>query len=133
MEEKGKIIHIDHDTVEVAIEPGQACEKCPACHFCRPSGTKRVITAANPGNATIGDEVIVTLIRQHSLFAVFLFFGLPLVLSFIGLLIGHQYNEISSLIIGTGGFLLGLLIAKIVNDFLGSKKGFYPRVTKTDK
>lgn|GEM_PF-2341587 len=130
MEERGKVIRIDEDTVEVAIDPSDACANCPACHYCRPSGTKRVITAVNPGDISVGDEVFVTMIRRHSLIAIFAFFGLPVMLSLIGLLIGQHYSETGSLIIGSGGFLLGLIIAKIINDILGSKRGFYPRIDK---
>jgi positive regulator of sigma E activity len=131
MEERGEVIRVDDGTVEVELTPSQSCAKCAARDFCRPIGNKRVITAANPGNIITGDRVIVRMIARQSLIAVFLFFGVPVILSFIGLLIGQQYGELGSLIIGTGAFALGLIIAKILNDFLGSKRGFHPRITKT--
>lgn len=115
--------------VEVALEPSEFCSRCPAHDFCRPAGTKRAIMAVNPGDADIGDEVVVRMMRRHSLIAIFTFFGLPVVLSLIGLLIGQQQSEMRSLIIGTGGFILGLIVAKVINDILGKKRGFFPKIT----
>jgi len=133
VEETGKITQINDGTVEITFESSDACAKCPACEFCRPSGNKRVITAVNPGGMVIGDEVTVTIIRRHSLIAIFSFFGLPVVLSFIGLIIGQQYSEMCSLILGTTGFIVGLIIAKIINDILSKKSGFLPKITAISK
>jgi len=130
MEEKGEVIRVNGEIAEVSIEPSPACATCPAGQFCRPAGHTRVITVVNPGQITIGDKVVVRMITRHSLMAILTFFGLPVILSLIGLLIGQQYSELGSLLIGTGGFLLGLIIAKIINDVLGSKRRFYPRITK---
>jgi hypothetical protein len=130
MDEKGKVISITDDKIEVALEPSKACATCPAGQFCRPTGSKRIIIAINPGDISVDDEVIVRMVARYSLMAIIVFFGLPVILSFIGLLIGQQWGELGSLLIGTGGFILGLVIAKVVNDILGSKRGFYPRITK---
>lgn len=133
VDEKGKVTRITAGTVEVTLECSEACTKCPARDFCLPSGSKRVIGAVNPGGIEIGDEVTVTMIRRHSLIAVFSFFGLPVFLSLIGLLIGQPYSEICSLIMGTSGFIIGLGIAKIINDILGRKRSFSPTITLISK
>lgn len=133
MEEKGKVTRLIGDIVEVTIEPGESCSKCPAHDFCRPSGNKRVIIAVNPGNVDLNDDVVVMMIRRHSLIAIFTFFGLPVILSLIGLLLGQPHSEMRSLLFGTGGFVTGLIVAKVINDILGKKHGFFPRVIAVRK
>jgi positive regulator of sigma E activity len=133
VDEKGVVTRIADGTVEVTLTPGDACTKCEARDFCRPSEGTCVIVAINPGGVEVGDEVLVTVVRQNSMLAVFVFFGLPVVLSLIGLLLGHRYGEIGLVITGSGGFIVGLVIAKIINDILSKKLGFFPKITEIIK
>ncbi|MBN2620049.1 SoxR reducing system RseC family protein [candidate division WOR-3 bacterium] len=130
MDEKGEVTRVIDGTVEVTLEPSNACITCPVCEYCRPAGKKRVIIAANPGDIEVGDEVAIHTTTRYRLIAVFSFFGLPIVLSLIGLLVGQSYGEIRSLIIGTGGFILGLIIAKVIDSIAGRKRALYPKITR---
>jgi hypothetical protein len=57
-----------------------------------------------------------------------LFFGLPVFLGLIGLIVTTGRGEIATVIVGTVGFGLGLLIAKVVNDVLAARRRFLPRI-----
>jgi positive regulator of sigma E activity len=130
VDEKGKVTRVINGSVEVTLEPSDACATCPLCEYCHPSGKKRVIFAVNPGDIEVGEEVVIQMTVRYSLIAIFSFFGLPVVLSLIGLLIGQSYGEVRSLVIGTGGFILGLVIAKVIDSIAGKTRVFHPKITR---
>ena len=126
MKEKGKVVEITDFIAKVSLEPGEACKTCPYGNFCRPAGTIRIIKVKNGIGAKVGDEVYIGIPVKSEFIAIFLLFGLPVMLGLIGLLIGTLYTEIHSVILGLVGFALGLIIAKIVNNILGRKKKLLP-------
>ena len=63
----------------------------------------------------------------------FLLFGLPVVLAVLGLVFGTQWGEKWSLVLGISGFVLGLIIAKIIDMLLVRKPLLLPRITEIVK
>lgn len=128
MREHGRVIESEDHTVRVAIQATDACEKCPACGMCRPSGGKRYIKAVNEVGACAGDEVLFEISSSRSLVAAMLFFGLPVLLGLFGLIMTAGRSETLMVVIGSAGFFIGLVIAKVINDILATRSAFLPRV-----
>ncbi len=131
MKEKGKVIAISASLAKISLEPSEACKNCPACNVCRPAGSVRIVEAENEIGAKIGDEVYIETSSKIGLIAIFLLFGMPVILGLIGLLIGMRYGEIYSIFCGIAGFALGLLCAKIINNILGGRRKFLPHIVET--
>lgn len=130
MKEKGAVVEIINTIAKVSLQSSEACKTCAAGHFCRPSGNSRVIEAENIIGACIGDKVHIEISTHSSLIAFFLLFGLPVILSLIGLLFGSQYSNTHSLLYGAVGLCLGLLVAKIANNILNKKQSFLPKIVE---
>ena len=128
MREQGRVVELDGNTAKIALEETGACKTCPACSMCRPAGGKRYIQAVNTAGAQVGDSVLFEIYPPYSLFAIMLFFGLPVFLGLIGLIVSAAKAEIVTIIIGTACFGCGLLIAKVVNDVLAARRSLLPRI-----
>jgi len=88
----------------------------------------RIVEAENRIGAHVGDEVYIEISPRESLIAIFLFFGLPVLLGLLGLLIGIQYSEGHSIFFGVGAFAIGLIVAKLINNILGRRHRFLPHI-----
>ena len=132
MKEKGCVIEITSFGANISLSPSAACQGCTASDFCRPKGDDRITEAENRIGAKIGDEVYVEISSKTGLLAFFLLFGLPVILGLVGLLIyPHAQNpNIHGIIYGLAGFALGLIIAKVINNILGRKHKFLPRIVE---
>lgn len=84
--------------------------------------------ALNRMGAQVGDSVLFEISAPYSLLAIVLFFGLPVFLGLIGLIVSSGRGEILTVIIGSAGFTIGLLIAKVVNDILAVRRTLLPRI-----
>ena len=122
------MVEIEGIMAKIAIEETGACSKCPAGGMCRPAGGKRHLQAVNNIEAQVGDTVLFELSTRYSLLAIMLFFGLPVLLGLIGLIVTAGRGEIVTVVVGTAGFGLGLLIAKVINDVLASRRALLPRI-----
>jgi positive regulator of sigma E activity len=129
MRETGSVIKIEGAIAKVSLVPSEVCKRCPACNFCRPAGGVRIIEVENRYDAHVGDEVYVEISPKIGLMAMFLLFGIPVILGLIGLVIGNLYSEIYSVVFGVVGFAGGLAFAKIINDFV-SKHKFVPYIVE---
>jgi positive regulator of sigma E activity len=126
--EKGKVVEVTGSRAKIRLEPSEACKDCPSCNFCRPVGSVRIVEAENRIGAHVGDEVYIEISPRESLIAIFLFFGLPVLLGLLGLLIGIQYSEGHSIFFGVGAFAIGLIVAKLINNILGRRHRFLPHI-----
>jgi len=126
--EEGKVIEVTDCIAKVSIAPNENCRNCPASYFCHPLDSIRVIEAENTVNAHIDDIVYIEIPVRSGFVAIFLLFGLPVLLALIGLLIGARHNDTISIVFGVAGFAFGLVFAKILNDRLGAKHRFLPRI-----
>ncbi len=130
MREKGRVIEVSNHIAKVSLEPNESCRNCPAGHFCRPSGGVRVIEVENRIEAHPEDVVHIEIPTKSGFMAMFLLFGVPVLLALVGLLIGARYSETFSIILGFGGFILGLVFAKILNNSLAARHKLLPRIVE---
>lgn len=133
MREKGEVIETTQSSAKVLLQSCETCKTCSASYLCRPSGDDRVIEAKNSIGAHSGDEVYVEISAKTGFLALFLLFGLPVILGLIGLLLGVQYSDTHSLVFGVIGLTVGLIIAKVVNNMISKNQKFLPRVTEIIK
>ena len=133
MKEKGKVIEITGFVARISLEPSEACKNSPSGYVCRPEGSVRIVEAENRIGANVGDEVYIETSPKVGLIAIFLLFGVPVILGLIGLLIGMRIGEIYSILCGIVGFAVGLLFAKIINNILGGRGKFLPHIVKATR
>jgi positive regulator of sigma E activity len=130
MQETGKVIETTKHSARVLVQSCETCKTCSASYLCRPSGNDRIIEAENSIDARIGDEVCVEISTKIGFLALFLLFGLPVILGVIGLFIGAQHSDTRALMYGIVGVACGLFIAKIVNNTLSKNHKLLPRIIK---
>jgi positive regulator of sigma E activity len=130
MQEIGKVIETTHYSARVLLQSCETCKTCSASYLCRPSGNDRIIEAENSIDAHIGDEVCIEISTKMGFLALFLLFGLPVILGVTSLFIGSQYSDTHSLMYGIVGLACGLIIAKIANNILSKNQKLLPRIIK---
>lgn len=128
MRRKGRVIASHHSQATVCFEPREACEKCDASQFCQGRNSRHTIVVENRMGARIGDEVHVEQSPGVGFISAFLLFGLPVLLAVIGLVVGVGWGESIALLIGISGFVIGLVIAKLINNFLARRALFLPKI-----
>jgi positive regulator of sigma E activity len=129
----GRVVALDGSRATVCFDPGEACKKCEAGPVCHAASAKRTVIVENTVNAWIGDDVSVKQSPGKALLSAFILFGLPVILAVLGLIIGTRWGETWSVICGVAGFVLGLIIAKFINNRLARNSLFLPRITEVLK
>jgi positive regulator of sigma E activity len=133
MQKQGRIITVDGGRATVCFEPAMVCENCAASHLCQAGKAQQTMLVENSMNAQVGDLVLVEQTSGKALLSAFLLFGLPVILALIGLSLSMRRGEVWALFCGIGGFALGLVIAKIINNMLARKSLILPRITEIVK
>ena len=133
MRKRGRVITIEHGQATVCFEPKEACRNCDAQKLCHTAGSQQLVVVKNPIGALVNDEVCVEQPAGVGFAAAFLLFGSPVLLAVIGLLMGSRWHETGSLIGGITGFILGLLIAKLLNNRLARTAAFLPTISEIVK
>jgi len=133
MRKRGRVITAEHGQATVCFEPKDACGNCDARKLCHAAGSQHLVVVQNPIEARANDEVYVEQPAGIGFAAAFLLFGLPVLLAVIGLLMGSRWYEKGSLIGGITGFMLGLLIAKLLNNRLARTAAFLPTISEIVK
>ncbi|MEW5766257.1 MAG: SoxR reducing system RseC family protein [bacterium] len=103
MQEKGRIIKIEGNLAEVALEPKEACHSCKLCQVGRKG--EMIIRVENSVDARPGDQVKLEIEAEMVLKSALLLYGVPL----LGLLIGFLGGEI--MIGSEGGIIASGLMA----------------------
>jgi sigma-E factor negative regulatory protein RseC len=129
----GRVIELLGSEATVCFEPGEACKKCDAGTLCHGAGSKHTVLVENPLGAQVGDNVCVEQSPRKALLSAFIVFGLPVLLAVLGLVVGARWAEAWSIILGITGFVIGLIIAKILDNMLVRKKLWLPRITEIRK
>jgi len=130
MRRKGRVIAADHVQARVCIDSQDACKDCAAGQFCHAARGRQTVVVQNSLNAQVGDDVCIEQNPSIGLVSAFLLFGLPVILSIIGLVVGTRWGDTGSLICGILGFAAGLIFAKIINNLLVRKSLFLPIITE---
>lgn len=108
--------------VEVKVRRTSACasaHNCGSCDHCSfmENAPEITVVAEDPHGAKVGDTVTVETASARVLGAAALLYIVPLVLFFLGYFIGGSlgWTEGGAIILGGGGFLLGLLGAFVLD------------------
>jgi len=130
MRKKGRVIAAELAQAKVCIEPQDVCKDCAAGQFCHAAHDQQIIVVQNSMNAQVGDDVYIEQNPGIGLVSAFVLFGLPVILSIIGLIAGGRWGETWALICGIVGFAAGLVFAKLFNNLLARKSLFLPIITE---
>lgn len=128
MRRKGRVIATHHSQATVCFESRKTCETCDARQLCQAKGSRQTIVAQNQAGARVDDEVDIEQSAGVGLISAFLLFGLPVLLAVFGLVLGSRWGESIAILIGISSFVLGLVIAKLINNFLARKALFLPKI-----
>ncbi len=130
MRKKGWVVTVSGRLATVCFQAKESCKDCDARGLCHGADSRHLVVVQNNIGANPEDEVYVEQSAGIGFAAAFLLFGLPVVLSVIGLLVGSRWHETASLVSGLAGFTLGLLIAKLLNDRLARTSVFLAEITE---
>lgn len=126
----GRVVTRSGSQAAVCFDSGEACRKCEAGALCGATGKEHTVLVENAAQARVGDEVYVEQAPGKALLSAFLLFGLPVILALVGILLGGRWGETWSVICGISGFVLGLVIAKIINNLLTRSSLLLPRIVE---
>ena len=133
MKEKGVVVDIRGTVAKIKLMPSEACKSCPSGGICQPAGKTMFMEAENIAKAKVGDEVWVETLAKQGMIAVFFLFIFPLILGMIGILMTARHGGFYMVIAGIFGLGAGLLIAKIIDNYLRRKGKFLPALTEVIK
>jgi len=128
MRKKGRVIATELAQAKVCIDPQKACKDCAAGQFCQAAHGQHIIVVQNRMKAQVGDDVYIEQSPGIGFLSAFILFGLPVILSIIGLVAGGRWGETWALICGIIGFAAGLIFAKFINNLLARKSLFLPMI-----
>ena len=131
MEQQVKVVKLNADgTAQVIHLRQSACSgDCHKCSGCGAVQEKLLLTAANPIGARPGDSVIVSSDSAPVLAAAAVLYMVPLVLFFIGYLLGMVLWETGGLAGGIA-FALGVGIAVLYDRFMAKKRKTVYTITR---
>ena len=118
MRENGKVISTNGDRAEVEVAARGECEHCTAAGICNWTGTSlRKVLAVKKIGVGAGDMVELETVEGSGAKTNLLVFGIPVVLMFVGVMIGGLVlrKDMWSGILAGVGLALGFGIVKIVD------------------
>ncbi len=101
--EKARVVRVERDKAIIAKETSAACEGCHLSGSCMSSGDVRcdkTFVVLNKAGAKAGDRVEIGLSSPEFFISVFLIYLLPLVLLFVGFVVGSHVTPALSRGIG---------------------------------
>ena len=121
MQQLVKILSCNTDgTAQVMLVRQSACSgDCHKCSGCGAVQESMLLTVKNPIGARPGDVVVVESKTGPVLAAAAMLYVMPLVLFFLGCILGALWNQV--LLTGGAGFVLGIVLA-VLYDRLVAKK-----------
>ncbi|UCF70380.1 MAG: SoxR reducing system RseC family protein [candidate division WOR-3 bacterium] len=130
MRKKGWVVTVSGGLATVCFQAKESCKDCDARRLCHGTDSRHLVVVQNNIGANPEDEVYVVQSAGIAFAASFLLFGLPILLSVIGLLVGSRWHETASLVSGLAGLILGLLIAKLLNNRFARTSVFLAKITE---
>lgn len=114
--EQGLVIEVIDNIANIKVGRHSDCSNCGAC----PGSDSVIISANNKIGAKVGDKVAFEMKEVNVLKAAFIVFVLPLIIAFIGVILGRAiakymgYNiNVSQIIGGITAFLLSMIFVKL--------------------
>ena len=137
--ENGIVISSNASLAWVKTTRSSACEHCTSKDSCGTSGDHKdmIVMVKNTLNVGKGDHVVVGLETRHLLFVSFLLYVFPIILLFIGAIIGNSlapfFQMDPSFVSIISGFLFfgfSVYIIRKKNDSLSKKEEYKPFLVK---
>jgi sigma-E factor negative regulatory protein RseC len=139
MQETGTVVELQENAIAMVLcRKGSACQHCAsvdACHAGHDSG-ERLVEAHNDINATVGQQVRISISSKTFLRSSFLVYIVPLIALVVCAIIGNAIatsfvadldpNLISALS-GVGGLVVALLVIRQRNQRL-NRDDYMPRI-----
>ncbi|MDH7500210.1 MAG: SoxR reducing system RseC family protein [candidate division NC10 bacterium] len=135
MSEQGKIIGFQGSRMLVEMPRLRACARCGICMHGEDQATM-TLELETPGDARIGDQVILELRPKLILQAAAFAYGLPIVGIVLGALLGSYLSpspssgEVFTLIGAGAGLVIGLLLSIYLDRTWGRKGRFEPHIVR---
>ena len=114
--EQGLVIEVIDNITKIKVGRHSDCSNCGAC----PGSDSVIISANNKIGAKVGDKVTFEMREDNVLKGAFIVFVLPLIIAFIGVLLGGfigkymKFNiNVSQIIGGITAFLLSMIFVKL--------------------
>ena len=114
--EQGLVIEVIDNIVNIKVGRHSDCSNCGAC----PGSDSVIISANNKIGAKVGDKVTFEMREDNVLKGAFIVFVLPLIIAFIGVLLGGFIGKymgfninVSQVIGGIAAFLLSMIFVKL--------------------
>ena len=114
--EQGLVIEVINNIANIKVGRHSDCSNCGAC----PGSDSVIISANNKIGAKVGDKVTFEMREDNVLKGAFIVFVLPLIIAFIGVLLGGfigkymKFNiNVSQIIGGITAFLLSMIFVKL--------------------
>ncbi len=114
--EQGLVIEVTKDVAKIKVGRHNDCKNCGAC----PGDDSVIISANNKVGAKPGQRVVFEVKEENVLRAAFIVFILPLIVAFIGVLLGRfvgEYNgldiNVFQIIGGIIAFVLSMIFVKL--------------------
>ena len=114
--EQGLVIEVIDNIANIKVGRHSDCSNCGAC----PGSDSVIISANNKIGAKVGDKVTFEMREDNVLKGAFIVFVLPLIIAFIGVLLGGfigkymKFNiNVSQIIGGITAFLLSMIFVKL--------------------
>ena len=128
MKEQGIVSEIKGDRATVRVSYSESCEKCGMC--LKKNGFMEV-SALNPVNAAVGDEVKVETKKEMKFTSITLSFLIPLILLVAGIVAGYfMKSEILMLVFALIPVIIWYVILSFIDKKFFDKKDFCPTITE---
>ncbi len=123
MEEKGKVLEINGNTVKVEVESA-ACGECDHYRICNPTGEKKTIELRNDAGVKAGDRVTVAIDNAVFSRVAVLVYGVPVLGLVAGYLIGERVfgSEPAGIAAGTVTFIMVYVVLAVLDRTVFSRK-----------
>lgn len=141
IEERGRVLSVEHDAVWVETLRRSACDSCQARNGCGQSVLQRLGLGARSGfirvlnpqqrhRFRVGDEIVIGIPEHAVLHGSFMVYLVPLVMLFAGALLAHFLGAAEGLIIlaGFSGMGVGFAAVHWHGRYLGRHSTFVPHV-----
>jgi len=126
MTERGVVHKVKGKRATVQFDRTTACA---SCHMCSVAEDKQKVEVVieNTLDAKVGDVVEVEMGEKFVITAALIVYVIPLILVGAGIGIGSLVSELCQILMAIGGFVLGFVIAALLDKFVIRKKqGFRP-------
>jgi len=133
--EIGKVVEAQMGRARVEVSPSSLCAGCEMAAGCIPAAEgKRMIEVADPVGVSVGQDVQIELGSGSLVLASFLAYIIPILCLIAGVFIGMYGggNTLSEMWLGIGalvGFVAGLLISRIITQYLRDRGKLTPIIT----